>query len=257
MKPLVQKTLDIALSQEGVREQGGDNRGPQVEAYLKSVGLGPGYPWCAAFIYWCVQQAAQQLNVSNPFLRSASTGAMKAWAIDHDILHNQPQEGDAFLRGNIVNGVFTPIHTGLITAVNGADFDTVEGNTNIDGSANGIGVFRRTRTTSNNYRFVRWNDLVDEPSNETYALFINDTKLLDMPVINGRSLCPVRPWAEFMGFSVEWNNSAQTLLFDGQEVNTQVVIIDDRAYAPIRDLVASAGLTLTVDTQARRVTVKA
>jgi C1A family cysteine protease len=36
-------------------------------------------------------------------------------------------------------------HTGLVTAVRDSVFETIEGNTNEDGSHNGIGVFRRTR----------------------------------------------------------------------------------------------------------------
>jgi hypothetical protein len=45
------------LSQVGVRERTGRNDGVEVEAYLRSVGLGKGYPWCAAFTNWCLLQA--------------------------------------------------------------------------------------------------------------------------------------------------------------------------------------------------------
>ena len=38
----------VYLSQVGTKEQGGANRGRQVEQYLASVGFGPGYAWCAA-----------------------------------------------------------------------------------------------------------------------------------------------------------------------------------------------------------------
>ncbi|MBM3449786.1 MAG: hypothetical protein FJX78_02155 [Armatimonadetes bacterium] len=51
MHKLVRRALEIAGSQEGVREVGGPNQGPQVNEYLKSVGLGPGARWCAAFVY--------------------------------------------------------------------------------------------------------------------------------------------------------------------------------------------------------------
>ena len=49
---------------------GGANRGPQVEAYLKSIGLGGGNAWCAAFVYWCINQAAAKLGQDNPYVKT-------------------------------------------------------------------------------------------------------------------------------------------------------------------------------------------
>lgn len=40
---------EIAFTQLHVRELTGRNDGPEVEKYLKSVGLGKGYAWCMAF----------------------------------------------------------------------------------------------------------------------------------------------------------------------------------------------------------------
>ena len=48
-------------SQIGVREATGRNDGKQVELYLKSVGLGKGYAWCAAF----VDRKSTRLNSSH------------------------------------------------------------------------------------------------------------------------------------------------------------------------------------------------
>jgi hypothetical protein len=55
--------------------------------------------------------------------------------------------GDIFLLQKTPNDWF---HTGLITAVHESVFETIEGNTNEDGSHNGIGVYKRSRnfTTS-------------------------------------------------------------------------------------------------------------
>ena len=55
------------------------NRGPDVETYLRSVGLGPGYAWCAAFVYWCAQQAAKTLGCANPLVQTAGvSGSLEA-----------------------------------------------------------------------------------------------------------------------------------------------------------------------------------
>ena len=43
--------LDSVLTQVGVTERG-RNDGPHVRRYLRSVGLGPGYAWCAALTSW-------------------------------------------------------------------------------------------------------------------------------------------------------------------------------------------------------------
>ena len=48
-------------SQIGIREQG-TNSGPQIEKYLKYVGLAKGQPWCAAFVCWVLREA----GVVNP-----------------------------------------------------------------------------------------------------------------------------------------------------------------------------------------------
>ena len=42
-----------------VREVGGMNRGAKVEEYQRAAALGPGDPWCAAFVAWCVMKSRQ------------------------------------------------------------------------------------------------------------------------------------------------------------------------------------------------------
>ena len=48
--------LDSVLTQVGVTERG-RNSGPEVRRYLRSVGLGPGYAWCAALTSWGLEVA--------------------------------------------------------------------------------------------------------------------------------------------------------------------------------------------------------
>lgn len=50
--------------------------------------------------------------------------------------------GDIFLIQKTTNDWF---HTGIVTAVNGDIIETIEGNTNIDGSHNGNAVMNRIR----------------------------------------------------------------------------------------------------------------
>ncbi|MGH7391749.1 MAG: peptidoglycan-binding domain-containing protein, partial [Candidatus Rokuibacteriota bacterium] len=64
------KAIGIAAAEVGVLEQPpGSNRGPRVDQYLRAVGLDPAggsFAWCAAFVYWCFDQAAHGLGRGNP-----------------------------------------------------------------------------------------------------------------------------------------------------------------------------------------------
>ena len=54
--------MTTAISQVGIREATGNNDGTDVEKYLKSGGLGKGYPWCGSFVNWTLNNSG--INVS-------------------------------------------------------------------------------------------------------------------------------------------------------------------------------------------------
>lgn len=62
----------LVRQQVGVREATGRNDGPQVEAYLRSVGLAKGNPWCMALHYW----AFAQVTTKPPIRRSGLVRAV-------------------------------------------------------------------------------------------------------------------------------------------------------------------------------------
>ena len=84
-RPFQEAAIAVAVSQIGVHEQGGQNRGPEVDEYVRSVGLDPagGYSWCAAWVFWVFKQAAAQLGLVNPCPRTA--GAVKLWTLTEPI----------------------------------------------------------------------------------------------------------------------------------------------------------------------------
>lgn len=134
----------MATTQVDVREEPG-NRGPEVHRYLKSVGLGQGHAWCMAFVYWCVQMAAEKLNLPNPLVRTA--GVLDQW--NRTKLGKLParsqrgiEPGDIF----IIDYGRGQGHTGFIERVGQGVFHTIEGNTNDEGSREGVEVCRRQRT---------------------------------------------------------------------------------------------------------------
>ena len=151
-RPLQANALLVAISQINVVEQPrGSNRGPEVDGYLKSVGLNPAngcYAWCAAFVYWSYQEAARTLSINNPLVKTA--GVLGHWnkstaaKISKIEAINEPYKvkpGSIFM---IDHGKGLG-HTGIVESVTGGNLITIEGNTNSGQSREGYGVFRLTR----------------------------------------------------------------------------------------------------------------
>jgi hypothetical protein len=151
--PLLRKVLEIAQSQIGVMEQPpGSNRGPEVDEYLERVGLDPAghhFAWCVAFLYFCFDEAAKSLQRANPMIKTA--GVLDHWsragqkgipritgpkAVQNPAL---VQPGQMFI---IDTGGGTG-HSGVVVEVAAGKLATIEGNTNVGGSREGIGVFKR------------------------------------------------------------------------------------------------------------------
>ena len=147
--PLLTQALITAKQEIGVVETPpGSNSGPMVNQYLHSVGLAPGYPWCAAIVYWCFEQASARLNRINPLVRTGS--CMNHWINTKGVRislatalsdHSLIEPGSVF----IINLGKDKGHTGIVVSIEGDTLHTIEGNTNTAHSANGIGVFALER----------------------------------------------------------------------------------------------------------------
>lgn len=150
---LAQKVIAIAKAEVGTMEDPlGSNRGPRVDQYLTAAGLDPAsgsFPWCAAFVYWCFDQAATSLGVANPATKTAGVhhlwdaagdrGIPRVLAAEAADTPSKVQPGMVFVLSESSNTG----HVGLVESVNGVLLTTIEGNTNDNGSREGIGVFER------------------------------------------------------------------------------------------------------------------
>jgi len=151
--PLLTRVLEVAASQVGVMEEPpGSNRGARVDEYLRAAGLNPtagSFAWCAAFVYWCAQQAAEALRRPNPLIRTA--GVLEHWNEAEKqriprVLSEQANANPTLVKPGQIFTLSTGGghgHMGLIAQVNGGKLTTIEGNTNDGGSREGVGVFRR------------------------------------------------------------------------------------------------------------------
>lgn len=140
-------SLRIAVTQIGVQEQPkNSNTGPQVNAYLRRVGLSPGFSWCMAFVYWVVDEAAQELGIINPLIRTG--GVLRQY--NETTLRKLPARSTAIKAGDIFIMDFGRGmgHTGFIEKIENGIIYTIEGNTNDDGSREGYEVARRKRPIS-------------------------------------------------------------------------------------------------------------
>ncbi len=151
MTPLAEEALKIATTQIGVQEvPKGSNAGPQVEKYLKSVGLGKGYAWCMAFVFYCSLEASKKKGTILSLKKTA--GVMDQWNSKPTLRKSIPEAGDVFIM-DFGKGVG---HTGLVEKVlSSTTIQTIEGNTNTDGSREGYAVCRRTRSISSCKGFLR------------------------------------------------------------------------------------------------------
>ena len=134
----------------------GSNRGPDVEKYLKSVGLGGGYAWCAAFAHWCFDQASAQLGVANPMPRTA--GVLDLWrktqlgwparVVTHAdaVAHpDRVRPGMVF----VYDHGHGEGHVGIVKSVlPSGHLVTIEGNSNVAGAREGVGVFELSRRST-------------------------------------------------------------------------------------------------------------
>ena len=150
-------------SQTGVREQGGANRGPAVAAYLKACKLPEGYPWCAAFVAYCLHDCG-----IHPEARNAWAAA---WFPPDKIVYKRgsrrysgrtnaipclPRPGD------VCGFCFGPkpgiSHVGFVEQWGDQITLTTEGNTNGSGGREGDGVYRMRRLTRSIAAVSDWID---------------------------------------------------------------------------------------------------
>lgn len=151
---LAQAALRIAEKQVGVSEKPpGSNMGEEVEDFLSCVGLGGGNAWCAAFVYWCVDRAANELGRTNCLPKTGLVMGMWSGARKAGLPRVTAAEARA-QPALVTSGMIFVMdhggghgHTGFVKSLSDGRLATVEGNSNDGGSREGTGVFGLTRRT--------------------------------------------------------------------------------------------------------------
>ncbi|WP_298547917.1 peptidoglycan-binding domain-containing protein [uncultured Aquimarina sp.] len=133
--------------------KGQSNSGPWVRSYMDGNDGAPWF-WCMGFAQAILDQATSALGKNFKTLMPltyscdtvGNTGLEKGLLSRFSKIRRDPsiiKQGDIFL---IQKSRLDWTHTGVITAIEGDVIETIEGNTNHQGSRNGVAVMKRTRS---------------------------------------------------------------------------------------------------------------
>jgi hypothetical protein len=144
----------IYKSQLGVREKTGRNDGKDVEKYLKSVGLGKGFAWCAAFVHWCLNEA----GVKNSITAWSPTAHNKKNIVYFNNKFKKPAQ-----QADVITLYYSSKsrigHTGFFDHMQSENMTVnYEGNTNRGNSNEGDGVYLTFRPVKTLYSITSWID---------------------------------------------------------------------------------------------------
>lgn len=168
---LVTLGMAIAEADLGVREDGGENRGPRVSRYLASTDppINVAAPWCAAWVQYLSDRAAHHLDVANPLdevRREALVADYVSWAAGK----NRLASIDTMRPGDLIAFNFRGQrwdHIGIVVRrLQGNMVSTVEANTspgvgatNLERERDGDGVFTKVRNLVRQpVAIIRWGE---------------------------------------------------------------------------------------------------
>jgi len=136
------------------KEIGGNNMGPWVRFFMKG-NQGTRWPWCAGFISTILAQASASMGMKPIFKYSFSTSRiMKDAMPQHRRFAFKSIDPKKVYIFCLKGGPTGYKHIGIAHSFKGETFETIEGNTNIAGSADGDSVMKR-------YRNVHKSDFID------------------------------------------------------------------------------------------------
>jgi hypothetical protein len=155
---------DIAAPYVGATEAAGNRMGEdqrmreifEADNLANKDGTTDGYAWCCAFVSVCVQRlfaiSAMYPGVAAPRVASVQLFRTR-WAPGQNCLIFAPGSPHAPHKGDIV--VFTFSHIGIVEGTGSGSLQTIEGNTNEQGSREGTTCRRKQRALAQVRCFIR------------------------------------------------------------------------------------------------------
>ena len=111
---------------DGIREEGGNNRGRMVQLIQDTLGTADGEPWCMALVQTCLAFAELRSGIASPIAHSEHCMTVWRETPQTSRVKNIPAPGAIVIwrHEGTDNG-----HTGMVTEVLGSTFRGIEGNT--------------------------------------------------------------------------------------------------------------------------------
>ena len=139
-----ERVLETARAELGTKESPPDsNKCKYNTAYYGREVSGSGYPWCAAFVWWCFQRT----GAAKLYFGGGRTAYCPTLLNYHKAQGQAVQSG--YKPGDIVffnfQGQKNPAHVGICESWDGQYIITIDGNTGAGNDANGGAVLRRRR----------------------------------------------------------------------------------------------------------------
>ena len=159
-----QKLIDIAKREVGVTEVG-SNTGKRIREYQAATTLdGTGWPWCSAFVCWCIREWGKDPEVLAALgktpaqfekwrFKSAAAFDAESWGRKNGMEVMEADSKPILRTGDLVT--FDMSHIGLVADDRGGKIFTIEGNTGPSGGRDGDGVWDKVRNFKIARRFIR------------------------------------------------------------------------------------------------------
>jgi hypothetical protein len=148
---LFEKILNLAKKEIGVEEIDGTNCGVRVNEYKSATSLDPkeSWPWCAAFICWLFREAMKDGKYTFSRPKTAGAWAFENWCLkqDRSVLLKKPHNNN-ITAGDIVIFKFSHIGIAISCPDENGYINTIEGNTDGEGSREGGAVLQKRRKVS-------------------------------------------------------------------------------------------------------------
>ncbi len=250
----VDKLIQIARADIGVTEDPpGSNWGRKPDHRVRQMIENTGYNipvyWCDCAVYDWVDRTCDALGFENPMPRTGDCDLTLLKGKKAGLEVFSPAPGDQFF---VMATEHDATHTGLVESVRGdGRLVTIEGNSNNDGSNNGVMVAHKPDRRNHNLRFIRWANAVSPG----WTLNVGS---ISIPLIleAGANSVPVRDALKALGYEdagLAYDPESNALILNGKVIPARAEIRGGKAYVKVRALADFIGQTLKVDNQAKTV----
>lgn len=148
-KVLMEPSLELVEEVKkwvGVHEKGGDNRGPEVDMFNKTLNDTVSHAWCASFVAYCVRSVEKKTGIKTSVNLSEHVMTMWNSSTGRQVKIGGQRPGDIAVWNKVGTGSG---HCGVVTRViKSKEFiETVEGNTSDSSGVerNGQGIYTKQR----------------------------------------------------------------------------------------------------------------